>query len=212
MEVNIEDLPGNTEKDRERRDRDRPRVGPQVRRENVVRTKKTFAERFVDYFSSEDMFEEVVMPAIGNMLMDGIEIFFFRRNRWENRGRRYRYDDDYYRDEYDYNARYKSESYGRDRDRGRRYKNDDYDRREEEVDYRHIVLKYREDAEKIVKAMRRQIRDDDEASVADLLSAAHLPGEYTDNDWGWTDPRDIDYKRVSNGYLILVTEPRSLRY
>ena len=78
------------------------------------------------------------------------------------------------------------------------------------MDFRNIVLRQRDDAERLIEEMRRRIRNNDSASVADLLDLIDIPGRYTDNNWGWDDERDIGIRRVSSGYLIDVAEPKYL--
>ena len=39
-------------------------------------------------------------------------------------------------------------------------------------------------------------------SVADLYELVGVDGEYTDNDYGWTNIRNADVVRTRDGYLL----------
>lgn len=186
------------------------KMAPVVHREGVVATKRSFGQKLADLFISEDakdvksyVLMDVVVPTIKNTLLDILEMFLFgeRSNRSRYASRR----DD--RDRVVYSSYYKSDyDSRRDRERSGYYSNNS------KVDYRNIVLKDRRDAEMIVQKMKERIAEYRQASVADLLDLIDVTSNYVDNNWGWTDERDIGIRRVSAGYLIDVSEARYLDY
>lgn len=180
---------------------------PMVKRDQIVSTKKPLSKRITDTLLGEDLksfkkwfLQDFIVPGIGNFILDGISMVFFKE---ADRGRSSRRRSD---DRYDYKSCYKSSSSSRRRRESRRdrYESDD------QVDIRNIVLRNRDDAENVIEELRSRIRRNDSVSVAELLDLLDVPGQYTDNNWGWDDERDIGIRRVSSGYLIDVAEPRYL--
>lgn len=104
---------------------------------------------------------------------------------------------------------YDRASYGSNRSSSRRNRRREYDE-EEDVDYQDIVLKRREDAEKIVDEIRYRIKETGECSVAELYDMINVAGESADNDYGWTNGRDVGVKKIYGGYLIDVAEAKYL--
>lgn len=213
-EINLDDLEPNSHKYKEEKIEvaeekpKREKLKPVIKKDNIVSTKKTLSEKFVDTFIQEDVntvkkyvIDDVVIPGFKNLVLDCLSMFFFKES-YDGR-RRGRDDDDYY----DYSVRYKS---GKKKKKKKRRDDDDYDDEEKTTDYHHIVLKHREDAEEVCKELRRRIKKYDKASVADLFDLIGKTGNYTDNNWGWTDKDDIGIRRVSNGFLIDVTEAELL--
>lgn len=161
--------------------------------------KESVGSKFKKSFFSDDMKDvgsyilfDLIVPGIKDGVLSAIERMFYggSSDRYSRRDRR----DD--RDRVSYSSYYKS---SRDRD-----KRDD--EKDEPVDYRHIVLRYEDDAKKIVRKMRDYIREYDSVSVARLLDLIDQPGKYTDNNYGWTHEEDIGIRHVRNGYLIDVPE------
>lgn len=161
--------------------------------------KESVGSKFKKSFFSDDMKDvgsyilfDLIVPGIKDGVLSAIERMFYggSSDRYSRRDRR----DD--RDRVSYSSYYKSS-----RDRDRRD-----DEKDEPVDYRHIVLRYEDDAKKIVRKMRDYIREYDSVSVARLLDLIDQPGKYTDNNYGWTHEEDIGIRHVRNGYLIDVPE------
>ena len=181
---------------------------PIVKKENVISEKKPFVERIVSKVFSDDtaeaigyLFDSIIVPGAKNLAIDALESFWFGNFRGGYGGR-----DRRDRGRYDYgSAYYGSRGYG---SRDRRY--DDYDRRDddrrEKKSYKNIVLKYHNDAEEVVDQLRNQIKTYGEVTVFELFSLVDIQGSYVDHNWGWRDPRDIGIRRVSNGYLIDVSD------
>ena len=192
--------------------KERKALKPIVKKENVVSERKPLIERIVGFVASDDtaeavgyLFESIVMPGIKNLAIDALESFWFGGAR--GYGSRDRRD----RGFYDYGAAYYGSRGYSSRTRDRR---DDYDygrgrdddRNRDRKSYKNVVLKYRNDAEDVVNRLREQINTYGEVTVFELFSLVDIQGAYTDHNWGWTDPRDIGIKRVSNGYLIDVAD------
>lgn len=187
--------------------KEKPKLAPVVDKASIVRTKKTFGQKFKEAFISDDtkdvktyIWKDVVIPTIKNTILDVGEMVLFGGST----RRSYRDRD---RDRVSYSSYYKSE-YNRRRDRDRR--DDDRYVEDEKVDYRNIVLINFAKAEKVVKGLRERIEEYDQATVADLFDLIEVSSNYMDNNWGWTDPMDIGIRRVSSGYLIDVAEAKHL--
>lgn len=185
----------------------REKIKPVVDRKSVVSTKKSLGKKFSETFLKEDLGEvrdwlifDMIIPGLKNAALDMLSMVFFG----ETRSRDYRRDRDDRRT--NYRSYYKS-SNSRDSRSSRRDSRRDHDDR---VDIRDIVLRYRDDAERVVDEMAERIRKNDSVSVADLLDLIGETSKYTDNDYGWKDERDIRIRRVSSGYLIDVPEPEYL--
>lgn len=178
----------------------------------VVTTKKSLGQKFREAFISDDarsvksfIFEEVVVPTIKNTIIDVMEMVMFGSSSGRRRGVNRRDD----RDRVSYSSYY---SYGGSRgsDRDRRRDDRDRYREDEKVNYRSVVLRERRDAMQVVDELRERIHRYGSATIADLFDLIDVSSQYTDNNWGWTDERDIDYRRVANGYLIDVREAEHL--
>lgn len=216
MSLDINSLEGNSHKDRNKKvetvNKERKRVKPVIDKSSVVSTKKPFSKKFKETFLTEDtkdvkswLLVDVIIPGIKNTILSMLEMMFFgeviSRSRGKKRGGGY----------VDYSGSYSSYRYGSGKDRlPHRGHRDDYYDSDDRVDFRNIVLRSRGDAERVVEEMRHRIKMDESASVADLLDLIDVPGRYTDNNYGWIDERDIGIRRVSDGYLIDVSEPRYL--
>lgn len=194
----------------------REKISPVVKRDQIVSTKKPLGKKFAETFMAEDakdvktwLFMDVIIPGVKNTILDILSMMFFgeidlRGRRDRNRSRRERYDD-----RTDYRSYYRESS----SDYRRRSRDDRYYDSDDRVDFRNIVVRNRDDAERIINAMRDRIRNTDEGtvSIAELLDLIEAPSRYTDGNYGWDDERDIGIRRVSSGYLIDVAEPKYLK-
>lgn len=211
-EVNIDDLKPNSNKyksqqsEREKKDK----LKSVVDKSSVVSTRKPIGKKIVDTFVTEDsndikswLIMDVIIPGIKNTVLDMLQMAFF--GEITSRGRSSRYDS---RSRTNYSSYYGGSS----RSRNSRSRYDERDRyeRDEKLDYSNIILRNRGDAERVIEELRNRIRDCNAASIADLFDLLDLSSKYTDNNWGWTDERDIGIRRVSSGFLIDVAEPRYL--
>lgn len=213
-EVKLEDIKPNSFKSKEKEQMVRKsseKVTPIISKKAVVTTKKSLAQRFADTFIREDvedvktwLITDIIVPGIKDTILDMLGMMFFGGNgrSYRRRGR-----NGYDRDHVSYNSYYKSEYGGRSsrrEDRGSRRPSN------EKVDYRNIILQRRDDADAVVDEMCRRIDQYGQVSIAEMLDLMEISGKYTDNNWGWTNERDIGVRRVSNGYLIDVAEAELL--
>lgn len=207
-EIRLEDLPSNSHTSKKmEKEREKPeKLKPVVSKANVVQTKKSVGQKFIDAFiqdSVEDVkdyvIRDVIVPGVKNTILDCLSMIFFHES-YDGRGRSRRYDED----SPSYSSYYKSGRKTRDRS-DRRRREERYEENPN-VDYKNIILKRREDAEDVVDELRRRIKKYERASVADLFDLIEVSGKYTDNNWGWINEEDIGIRRVSNGFLIDVAE------
>lgn len=202
-EVRLEDMKPNSHVSKEQPIA-KPHVEPIVKKSAVVSTKKSLGQKFVDTFMTEDAADvkswlvmDVVIPGIKNTILDMLSMMFFGGTSSRSRGRSaYSYD----------RPSYRQYSYSSVRGGGRVSNDRPEAPISDKVDYRNIILQRRDDAERIVDEMRRRITEYGQVSIAEMLDLMELTGKYTDNNWGWTNPRDIGVTRVSTGYLIDVAE------
>ena len=207
--VNVEEFKPNSFKSKEPQPakQEREHIKPVVSKDAVVSTKKSLGEKFAETFVAEDaanvktwLITDVIIPGIKNTILDMLSMMFFGGGSAYHRPGNGSY----------YNYANKSNvSYG--------HYASSYSNRypqpsattapvDEKVDYRHIVLRDIRDANAIVEMLWSRIDQYHQVSVAELLDAANLTGKYTDNNWGWTDKRDINVRRIAGGYLIDVAE------
>lgn len=200
--IEINSLKPNSHKYKAEQAKKKGKMKPIVERENVVSSKTSLFKKVAESFLPEDvkdvkswLFYDILLPGAKDLVWDTIETMFWggKRSRSKRGG---------YYDRTDYRSHYRRSSYSRNGndDRGG-YTN-------ERVDCRNVIVRHRDDAEAIVEQLRNRIRDTGSASTADLFDLIDVPGKYTDNDWGWTDERDIGVRRVSSGFLIDVSEPK----
>lgn len=204
--IDIESFKSNSNKSKEKE-----KLTPIVSKAGVVSTKKTLGDKVAEVFIEEDLNEvksyilqDVIIPGIKNTILDVMEMIFFGGTRGRARN-----SSGNSREKVSYASYYKSES-------NRRSQRNDRDQQKsrpssnEKVDYTHIVLRNRSEAEDVVDKMCRRISEYGSASIADLFDLLDITGNYQDNNWGWTNERDIGLRRVSAGYLIDVAEAQPL--
>lgn len=210
-DIMVENLEPNSHK--YRAEKEKEKYKPVVKKESVVSTKKSMFQKFADDFVNRDMksvkawlIQDVLIPGAKETALNLVGMILFNE---PIRGfGPTSYDRDYnrnnYRSYYGGNSNY-SRIYNRDYCRNQNdYGSDD------KIDYRNIVLRRRDEAERVVDTMIQIIQDTGEVSVANLLDLVDLPTRFTDNSWGWTDPRSIGIRRVAGGFLIDVDNARQL--
>lgn len=216
-DINVDSLEPNSHKYKAEKAKDesaqksRKKISPVVNRDMVVSTKKPLSKKFSDTFMTEDandvkswLLMDVIIPGIKNTVLDMLSMMFFgevdsRSRRGSSRRNR--------DDRVSYNSYYGGNNSRYDR---RRRGRDDYYDSDSRVDFRNIILRNRDDAERVIGEMRDRILVDGAVSVADLLDLIDVPGRYTDNNYGWDNTKDIGIRRVASGYLIDVAEPKYL--
>lgn len=204
-EINMDGLKPNSYKyksEEASREPEKEKLKPVVKKGSVVSTKKPFGQKMAETFLSEDardikeyVIKDLIVPGIMNAIIDTLRMAFFGER--DRRDERRRYDDR----PYNYSTKYRYGPSSRSsRREDRRYESDD------KVDYRHIVLDNKEDADRIVYELRDRIHNTGQACIGDLFDLVEIAGGYTDQHWGWKDERDIRVRRISSGYLIDVAE------
>lgn len=73
-----------------------------------------------------------------------------------------------------------------------------------------IILERREDVDQVLERFSDLMDSFDVVSVADLYDLVRLPSTYVDNEWGWTDLKQIDVQQVREGWLLLLPNPEHL--
>ena len=164
---------------------------------NVKVKKKNGLTKLADTFISDDaknvktyILSDVLIPAtkkaICDIVTDGISMILYGgtgRNRKNSS-----ISSVSYRSYYDQ----------RDRDR---YQSDN-PRTRTGYNYNDIILETRGEAEEVLRQMMEMIETYDVVSVADLYDLVGITGQYTDNNYGWTNVRNTEIIRVRDGYLL----------
>jgi hypothetical protein len=76
-----------------------------------------------------------------------------------------------------------------------------------------IILATRVEAQEVIDRMYDLIQQFEQVTVADLYELVGVNGNYTDENWGWTDLRGIGATRLSGGggYLLDLPKPEQLK-
>ena len=169
----------------------------------VVTKKKSALSKFADEFISEDaknvksyVVGEVLIPAIkkaiSDIIIDGIDMILYGGSR-RNGGKRSQADRVSYRNYYDRDSR-SSRDYRP--MANTRYSTDD------------IILSSRAEAEEVLLRLDELVDTYGLARVSDLYDLVGVTGNYTDNNYGWTNTRNAEIVRVRDGYIIKM--PRAI--
>lgn len=161
--------------------------------------KKSEIRKFADNFISEDasnvksyLFKDVLVPGVkklvSNLLKDGIDMIL--NGSVDRRGSSDRFGAEYV----SYN-KYSDRRYD-DRPVGGGYSS------RNAYGFNEYIFDNRGDAEIVLERLDEAIARYSIVSVADLRELAGLPQEYTDNKYGWTNIRNAEIRRVSDGYLL----------
>lgn len=194
-----DNLPDNSHKSRN----EKKEVSEEKRAEKVVhgkvKTKENGMRKLTDIFISEDVSNvknyilmDVIVPAVKKAIYD-LVVGTLDMSLYGGRGgtgKRPTADKVSYRD---YN------SVGRRDDRARTTSGYSYD---------DIVLETRGEAEAVLSRMDELMEEYSIVRVADLYDLVGITGEYTDNNYGWTNIRNAKIERVRDGYKINM--PRAL--
>lgn len=198
-----ENLPDNSHKNRN----EKKELPEGKRAEKVVhgkvKTKKNDMRKFTDIFIAEDaanvknyILMDVIIPFLKNAVYDIIVgaldmSLYGRRGKSGGRpiGDRISYTD--------YN------SVGRRDDRP-------YNRTQTASGYSYddVILESRGEAESVLVRMDEMMETYGQVRVADMYDLVGITGEYTDNNYGWTNIRNAEVVRVRDGYKIKM--PRAL--
>lgn len=161
---------------------------------------KGLGEKAAEAFFSEDtktvgnyIIWDVIIPGLKNAVMDVIEMALFGSSNRSSRRRGSSHVS--YQSYYDSDSRSRSSRGVERNDRTSRY------------DFSDIILDTRGDAEQVMASMEELINKYGEATVADLCSLVGLSSKFTDQKWGWTDCRDLSYRRSGRGYILDFATP-----
>lgn len=163
----------------------------------VAKTKKkSTLTKFTEVFIPEDVDNvkdyilfDVMIPAAKKLISDSIDALLYGGNSRRSKGGiagRISY--------IDYNK-----ASTRDRDRDRYYRDDNRRGTHSSTD---IVLESRGDAEAVIMAMDELIEAYGIVSIADFNELVGVSGQYTDNNYGWSDIRSAKVVPVRDGYII----------
>lgn len=201
--IDLGDIHGNSHTDRNNKSKvtQKPRLDPVVSSDKLVKSKKTLGEKFKNAFIKDDLkdiktwiINDVVVPGVKGLILDTISMAFFHetcsRHGVYNGGSSNRVQ---------YQSYFKSSNNSKPNNTKRI---DNYNDNSDRVDYRDIILLDKQDAERIVSALWDNIRDYNQVSIGDLYSLIGVRANHADYNWGWTDERDINVRRVAQGFLI----------
>ena len=194
------DYPSNSKKAREAPPEKEP--VEKVVSNDVIKRKRSIAERFAGSFLSEDsgtvvgyVLMEVMIPAAKNMVSDavseGIQRLLFGDARPRSAGSG--------RPGYTNYSRPFSQAHHTSSSTGR----PQMSRQARAThDFNDIIISSRGEAEDVLDRLRDLINVYDVATVSDLYDLVGLTGEFTDDKWGWYDLRSAAVRAVRGGYLL----------
>lgn len=180
-----------------------------------VTRKHSFGHSFRDEFISEDapnvgsyILYDVLLPALGDMFRDiahgSIDMVFGGSRSY---GQRSRYQSSSNRSYITYDRMYD------DRRRPKRDRDDErYARRRNSRDLDEFTFEYREDAEDVLDRMCDYIERYGDVPVSYFydLCGETVPGDFTSDDWGWTNLSQARVTHGRRGYFIDFPRAREL--
>lgn len=198
------DYTSNSNKSKTTQETQRTKRKSVVTKKGVIKEKTGFG-RIIDRFIPTSLdnignhiFEEYVVPAIGNTLVDTIS-YIFDLKRGSSKGT---YSGASYRNYYESGSRS-----GRNKDRDR---DDDVETNDPVHKYRNITFDFRQDAMAVLDEMQTILDQYPSVSVADLYDIAGITNNnYTANKYGWTSLERADVKHARGGGYRLVL-PRAI--
>ena len=158
----------------------------------TTKKKNKLAETFISEDASNiksyilmDVLVPAIKKAVIDIVTDGISMLFYGDTSHGNRRS-------------STSASYIS--YNRYSDRDRRDDRTLYGR--SRYSYDDIILQSRGEAEEVLDRMSEMIDTYGIVSVADMYDLVGIATNYTDNKYGWTNLRNAEPIRVSNGYML----------
>lgn len=200
-----DNLPDNSHKNRTENKESKPAEGKRVEKviHGKAKTKKNEIRKLADVFISEDVsnvknyiFMDVIVPAVKKAIYD-LVVGTLDMSLYGGRGggsRRSTADKISYRD-YNGMSRRDENTYNSTRTSSG-YSYDD------------IVVDTRGEAETVLMRMDEIMEEYDTVRVADLYDLVGITGNYTDNNYGWTNIKNAQVVRVHDGYKIKM--PRAI--
>lgn len=208
------DYQGNPNKDKEKDKKPEKKIEKVVTGE-VITKPKSIGQKFKSIFFGGDLkaatryvAADVILPALRDTLVDAITNGARRMVYGESMYRRHRPFE--YRPTVSYNnpiqtRSYASYAYPRDpRDpRDRANLPDQPNRyRQERPENNPIIIAKRSDAESVVERLYDVLETYEVVSLADFYDMLGWKASPIDNNWGWTQLRNIEIRQVREGYLI----------
>ena len=158
----------------------------------TTKKKNKLAETFISEDASNiksyilmDVLVPAIKKAVIDIVTDGISMLFYGDTSHGNRRS-------------STSASYIS--YNRYSDRDRRDDRTSYGR--SRYSYDDVILQSRGEAEEVLDRMSEMIDTYGIVSVADMYDLVGIATNYTDNKYGWTNLRNAEPIRVSNGYML----------
>lgn len=202
-----ENLPDNSHKARSEKKEKELQTQPEKRVEKVIKgkakVKKNEMRKLTDVFISEDVsnvknyiFMDVIVPAVKKAIYD-LVVGTLDMSLYGGRGgggKRPTADKVSYRD-YNSVSRRDERTYNSNRTASG-YSYDD------------IVVDTRGEAETVLMRMDEIMEEYESVRVADLYDLVGVTGNYTDNNYGWTNIRNAEVIKVRDGYKIKM--PRAI--
>lgn len=182
-------------------DTDQPKRSKMKPVVNAVSSRKPVVDRIKEALIGEDVVNNIIIPGIQNLILDGLERIFFHNNSRRSSGNYY-YNNQPYESYYYGNPSYSYYQYNQ--------PDQNVNRRQNKPDYRNIIVRTKQDADAVLNQLVMRIKECQYATVADLLDLVNCPSEYTDSDWGWMNTRGLGIRRVSQGFLIVVPDAQPI--
>lgn len=208
-DINIDSLEPNSHKYKTEKEtkKERKKVSPVIERDHIVSTKKPLSKKIKEAFVPEDIsdvktwvIKDLIIPTMKDAFFDFVSMLFYGEfSSKKERGYMT-----------DYRNYYNSRSGRNGSSRKPSYSPSRTNSLDDKMDFRNIIVRNRADAEIIVNSMIERIQNFGSVSVAELFDLIDAPSNYTDNNYGWDNERDIGLRRVSSGFLIVVSEPKYL--
>lgn len=200
----VEDYPSNANGAQEivKKEETKP-----IERRGKITRKHSFSHSLRDEFISDEapnvgsyILYDILIPALRDLFLDishgAIDVAFGNGGGSYRRGRRSRYDDRSY---ISYDRMYD------DRRRPRRDRDDErYARRRANRDLDEFTFEFREDAEDVLDRMCDYIERYGDVPVSYFydLCGETVPGDFTSDDWGWTNLSQARVSHGRRGYFI----------
>lgn len=193
--------PGNSLRDQEQKENETKKVvirqvttGKRITRNVVTSTLKSVGSYILF---------DILIPAAKNTLSDminnGSDMILFGEPKVRSRDRERSGPRVSYTSYYDRDRNHYSDRERRDRVYGRSVFNSD-----------DVIIPSRDEAEQVKQSMFDIFDQYNAVTVSEFLELVGLPDEYTDRNYGWINLRDVEVRRVRDGYIVDLPNPRPL--
>ena len=208
----IERPPGNSNKEKKERS-EAPKK--EVRQVTTGRVKKKgLGSKFKDSFGGEDarsvgtyILFDVALPAMQNLIVDMVQQGVERKILGDSAPNRTRRTAERSR-RTNYGASYRSSRDPRIREEPVRR---EYGARERAThDFDQVIIDSRGEAEEILDQLGDLLENYQTVTVSDLYRMVGIRGSFVDDNWGWTDLRGAQARRVRDGYVLELPSPEHL--